>query len=177
MQHNTHPQPPTPRTIWALRWLTYGEICIQVIVGILLFLTALVALVYAVYHFIAQLTTTTATVGIPEQTIHLTASQNIAEAIISLLGDLLLVLIIVEVFSTVLHYLRDRAIFLKPFLYIGIISAARDILAISARVAIIGAHGEEFTELMIELGINLGIILGLCLALRLLRKEDATDLL
>jgi hypothetical protein len=74
-----------------------------------------------------------------------------------------------------LHYLRERTVYLKPFLFIGIISAARDLLATSARITFLEVEPKEFIQLMLELGVNLVIILGLSLALRLIRKEDASD--
>jgi uncharacterized membrane protein (DUF373 family) len=168
-------QTPSPEAKQLTRLLMLGEAIIQVAAGMLLLLCALLALGYAIYHFLDQLLTATLTIGFPNQTIHLTTGQNIAEAIINLISDVLLVLIIGEVFNTVLHYLRHRAIFLKPFLFIGILSAARGILVVSARVAVLEVQDKEFTQLMIELGVNLLIILGLSLAMRLIRKEDATD--
>jgi uncharacterized membrane protein (DUF373 family) len=168
-------QPPLFKAKWLTQLFEGGEEIIQLAVGILLFLGALGALGYTVYHFFAQIFSATVTIGPSGQTIHLSLGENIAEALINLISDLLLVLIIGEVFSTVLDFLRERAIYLKPFLFIGIISAARDILAISAGVVVLDGHGEDFTQSMIELGVNLGIILGLSLALRILRKEDAAD--
>lgn len=157
------------------RWLEGGEMLIQGAVGVLLFLGALFGLGYTIYDFINQFTAPALTITIPEQHIHLTIAQSAADALITLVGDLLLVLIIGEVFSTVLHYLRNRVVSLKPFLFIGIISATRGILVTAARVLILDGHGTDFIQSMIELGVNLGIILGLSLALRLLRKEDTTD--
>jgi uncharacterized membrane protein (DUF373 family) len=168
-------QMPAPDIMSAARLLTLGEIIIQVAAGIMLFFSALLALGYTVYHFVDQLITASLTLNFPNQTVHLTVEQNIAEVIINLVSDLLLVLIIGEVFNTVLRYLRLRVISLKPFLFIGIISATRDILAISARISVLEVQAKEFTLLMIELGVNLAIVLGLSLAMRLIRKEDASD--
>ncbi len=157
------------------RWLIIGGNAIQMAAGALLLLAALLALCYVVYHFFDQLVTATLMQAFPNENIHLTAEQNLATAITNLVSDLLLVLIIGEVFNTVLHYLRRRAVYIKPFLFIGIISAARDILSISARITVLEVQEKEFLQLIIELGVNLGIILGLSLALRLIRKEDASD--
>ncbi|HLW03695.1 MAG TPA: phosphate-starvation-inducible PsiE family protein [Ktedonobacterales bacterium] len=159
----------------ATRWLTTGGEGIQIVVGVLLLLGALLAVGYAVFHFIDQLATATLTLAFPSETIHLSVEQNLAAAIINLISDLLLVLIIGEVFNTILHYLRDRTIYLKPFLFIGIISAVRDILVTSARLAILEVQEKPFEELMIELGVNLAIVIGLSLSLRLIRREDASD--
>jgi uncharacterized membrane protein (DUF373 family) len=157
------------------RLLTTGSAVIQVAVGVLLFLGALLAVGYAVFHFIDQLATATLSLAFSNQTIQLSPEQNLAASIINLISDLLLVLIIGEIFNTILHYLRDRTIYLKPFLFIGIISSVRDILVTSARLAILEVQEKAFEELMIELGVNLAIVLGLSLSLRLIRKEDAAD--
>jgi|SRR5579859_1249873 len=158
------------------RWLERGDTLVQSLVGILFFLGALGAIGYAIYHFFSQLTTPVISAD-HGQSIPLNGSQTIAEAIVNLISDLLLVLIITEILNTVLHYLRERAVLLKPFLFVGMISATRDILAIGARLAVIGAQGDQFTHLMIELGVNVGIVLGLGITLRLLTKEAATDAL
>jgi uncharacterized membrane protein (DUF373 family) len=59
-------------------------------------------------------------------------------AIITLINDLLLVMIIMEVLRTVLSYLAERGGSLRPFLFIAAISATRRILAIGAQMSITG---------------------------------------
>lgn len=174
-QPNERERPFLSQTKLLARWLEGGELIIQSAVGVLLFLGALFGLGYTVYDFIHEFTAPALTISLPEEQVHLTVEQSAADALITLVANLLLVLIIGEVFSTILHYLRDRVISLKPFLFIGIISATRDILVITARALILSERGDDFTHSMIELGVTLGIILGLSLALRLLRKEDTTD--
>ena len=56
--------------------------------------------------------------------------------VITFVNDLLLVLIILEVLGTVRSYLANGETTLRPFLYIGIISATRRILAIGARTTL-----------------------------------------
>jgi uncharacterized membrane protein (DUF373 family) len=91
-------------------------------------------------------------------------------------SDLLLTLIIMEVLGTVVHYLRTRATSLKPFLFIGIISATRGVLAVGARLSVAdfqqlaSGSGTEFRYSMIELGVNAGVIIALGLALRLIGR-------
>lgn len=95
-------------------------------------------------------------------------------ALINFVSDLLLTLIILEVLSTVVHYLRTRATSLKPFLFIGIISATRGVLAVGARLSVTdfstlaSGGGQMFRYSMIELGVNAGVIIALGLALRLI---------
>jgi uncharacterized membrane protein (DUF373 family) len=96
----------------------------------------------------------------------------LGQAIIQLVSDLLLVLIIMEVLSTVIHYLREHATSLRPFLFIGIVSATRGILSIGARLSVGGekVSTQEFTTSMIELAINAAVILALGITLKLLGK-------
>jgi uncharacterized membrane protein (DUF373 family) len=63
--------------------------------------------------------------------------------IITSINDLLLVLIILEVLGTVRSYLVTGTTSLTPFLYIGIISATRRILAIGAATTLGEATSES----------------------------------
>jgi uncharacterized membrane protein (DUF373 family) len=80
------------------------------------------------------------------------------------------VLIIMEVLGTVIHYLKSHATSLRPFLFIGIISATRGILSIGARLSVEAVSTDEFYHSMIELGVNALAILALGITLRLLGK-------
>jgi len=164
-----------PQMSRTARWLDQGETVAQGLVGILLFLAALLTIGYAIYDFITHLVMPAPALGAQGQATHLSSPQILAEAIIALISDALLVLIILEVLSTILHYLRERTIRLKPFLFIGIISAVREILAVSAQLAVFEVSGEEFWKLMTALGVSAGIILTLSIALRLLSNASTSD--
>lgn len=113
---------------------------------------------YTVYTFIAHV------------------NEGFPQAIITLVNDLLLVMIIMEVLRTVLSYIEERGASLRPFLFIGAISAARRILAIGAETSISGDKGvtrEEFTRRLVDLGVNAGVILAIAIALFLLSQRDA----
>ena len=140
--------------------LERGDSIIYAIVGACFFLGALFALVYSFWDFGALLVASNFLPG------------KLGGAIIQLVSDLLLVLIIMEVLSTVIHYLREHATSLRPFLFIGIVSATRGILSIGARLSVGGERvtPPEFTSSMIELGVNAAVILALGLTLRLLGK-------
>ncbi len=75
-----------------------------------------------------------------------------------------------EVLGTVLHYLKEHATSLRPFLFIGIVSATRGILSIGARLSVENVQQAEFIRSMIELGINAAVILALGITLKLLGK-------
>jgi uncharacterized membrane protein (DUF373 family) len=144
--------------------LDRGDSIIYAIVGACFFLGALFALGYSFLNF--GLLVTEALAGpifIPDK---------LGQAIIQLVSDLLLVLIIMEVLSTVIHYLREHATSLRPFLFIGIVSATRGILSIGARLSVGGekVSTQEFTTSMIELAINATVILALGITLKLLGK-------
>ena len=106
------------------------------------------------------------------------------EGIFSLVNDLLLVLIIMDVLRTVARFIRKRELDVGvedvvPFLVIGAISAARRILAIGAKLSLseaehpeqvggtvaAGASWDRFSQAMIELGVNAGLILVIAVAL------------
>ncbi|MDQ6672626.1 MAG: phosphate-starvation-inducible PsiE family protein [Chloroflexota bacterium] len=98
-------------------------------------------------------------------------------AIITLINDLLLVMIIMEVLRTVLSYLAERGGSLRPFLFIASISATRRILAIGAQMSVSGDKltPDRFQQSMIDLGVNAGAILALAVALFLLMKRPDVD--
>jgi uncharacterized membrane protein (DUF373 family) len=167
-----------PQASIAARWLDKGDNIIYALVGLGFFLAALIALAYAGYHFYLQLAFPTSNHNGPqEQGSPLIGSDSHLwiQAIITLVSDLLLVLIIMEVLSTVLHYLREHITALKPFLFVGIISATRGVLVISARIIVTPLEGPEFTQAIIELSANTVVILVLGITLRVLGKEGIVD--
>jgi uncharacterized membrane protein (DUF373 family) len=102
-----------------------------------------------------------------------------ALAIVTLVNDLLLVMIIMEVLRTVISYLQEHGTSLQPFLFIAAISATRRILAIGAQMNVAGGTlaPDRFREAMIDLSANAGAILAIALALYLLaRNPGATEI-
>lgn len=158
----------------AARWLERGDTFIYALVGVCFFLAALFTLGYAFYNFFHQMLTNPAIMP-NGQKVDASSPQNIAQSIIDLISDLLLVLIIMEVLSTVLHYLRERATSLTPFLFIGMISATRGVLAIGARLSVTQVTGDDFRNAMIELGVNAAVIMALGITLRVLSHHVTTD--
>lgn len=111
------------------------------------------------------------------------------EGVFSLLSDLLLVLIIMEVLRTVARFLRKRELNvdvedLVPFLVIAAISAARRILAIGANLSLneatraeresgsinLSVDWDRFQQAMIELGVNVGLIIFITVALLIIHR-------
>jgi uncharacterized membrane protein (DUF373 family) len=101
----------------------------------------------------------------------------VGQSIIQLISNLLLVLIVMEVLGTVIHYLKQREISLRPFLYISIISATRSILSIGARLSLEGTSigTSNFTLSMIELGVNGAVILALGITIRMIGDGTYED--
>lgn len=130
------------------------------IVGICFFLGGLFALGYSFWDFSVTMFSDPAKL----------TTELVAGAIIKLISDLLLVLIIMEVLGTVIHYLKSHATSLRPFLFIGIISSTRGILSIGARLSVETVTPAEFNRSMIELGVNALAILALGITLKLLGK-------
>jgi uncharacterized membrane protein (DUF373 family) len=98
-------------------------------------------------------------------------------AVVTLVNDLLLVMIIMEVMRTVISYLQERGTSLQPFLFIAAISATRRILAIGAQMSV-GSENfspDRFREAMIDLGANAGAILAIAVALFLLARRPMAD--
>jgi uncharacterized membrane protein (DUF373 family) len=148
-------------------WLESADTAIYAIVGTCFLLGALCALGYSFWYFGFQITEAFT------QTRMSVEISLIAPAIIQFVSDLLLVLIIMEVLGTVLHYLKAHATSLRPFLFIGIVSATRSILSIGARLSIEGSSVDpaEFTRAMIELGVSAAVVLTLGITIKLLGKQ------
>jgi uncharacterized membrane protein (DUF373 family) len=99
--------------------------------------------------------------------------SGFALAIVTLVNDLLLVMIIVEVLRAVLSYLQERGTSLQPFLFIAAISATRRILASGAQMSVVGEtlSADRFSEAMVDLAANAGAILAIAAALYLLGRH------
>ena len=166
--HQAHAQPKRhdPIAYFSGTLLERGDSLIYAIVGISFFLGGIAALGYSFWDFGSSLWT----FFHPDPHAPLPPLSDIASAIIKLVSDLLLVLIIMEVLSTVIHYLKSHATSLRPFLFIGIISATRGILSIGARLSVEAVKPDDFYRSMIELGVNALAILALGITLKLLGR-------
>ena len=149
-----------------------GEELVYVIVAGLLLIASAVTCGYAAFTAVQQF-----------------RSGNALEGIFSLVNDLLLVLIIMEVLRTVARFIRKRELNVDvedavTFLVIASISAARRILAIGANLSLNEArHSEQqgsnvdvtagwdrFSQSMIELGVNAGLILVIAVAVLVIHR-------
>ena len=166
-----HERQEKPDTIWT-RLLESVDSFVYVLVGACFCLAALLSLAYGIYLFATQLLTQVFTPS--GFTLNALVEKSLgAQDVISLVSDLLLTLIIMEVLGTVVHHLRDKETTLKPFLFIGIISATRGILAVGARLSISTnstINDGVFNHDMVELGVNAAVIIALGIAMKLIGR-------
>ena len=131
------------------------------IAGFVLVITALAITGYALIAFTKKL------------------NSGFLEASITLINDVLLALIVLELLRTVMGFIRGHgqpnvAESLIPFLVIGGISATRRILAIGAGIGVEEAKGTleatRFGQAMVELGVSGALILAIGITLVILRS-------
>jgi uncharacterized membrane protein (DUF373 family) len=148
---------PNPIRRQSLRMLDALDLAVYVIVGASFVIAAIMALAFSVLNLANNL-------GLPS------VSFNFGNTVLNFISDLLLVLIIMEVLGTVRSYLEHGDTSVKPFIFIGIISATRGVLSIGARLSIAGTNisVDEFAHSMIELAVNGAIIIALGATLRIM---------
>jgi uncharacterized membrane protein (DUF373 family) len=141
-------------------FLETADAVVYAAVGVVFLFGSVVMLLYSVIIFPANLHAT-----------------GFGLAVITLVNDLLLVMIIMEVLRTVISYLQERGTSLQPFLFIAAISATRRILAIGAQMSV-GSETfspDRFRQAMIDLAANAGAILAIAVALYLLARRPIAD--
>ncbi|MGH7824879.1 MAG: phosphate-starvation-inducible PsiE family protein [Candidatus Binatia bacterium] len=140
-------------------WISSGFIRIEDVVyvglGLLLAGGALFLLANVVLHF-AQLF----------------VSNDVRGKIVDLLDQILLIMMIIEILSTVQVSFREHTLMPEPFLIVGLIAAIRRILILTAEFS----RPEEFVQeafrnAMMELGLLTILILALGISLYLLKKQ------
>lgn len=148
---------PNPMRRVSLQALDILDLIVYIIVGIAFVAAAIMALFFSLTNLASHF-------GLS------TISSNFGSNVLDFVSDLLLVLIIMEVLATIRSYLEHGDTSVKPFIFIGIISATRGILSIGARLVIgeasLGVDG--FRNAMIELGVNAAIIIALGSTLRIM---------
>ena len=163
-QHNKSANQSGVRfALYSGRFLDRADSVVYAIVGACFLLAAILALVYTFWAFGISI------IGLRTFSMDQQPGRE-AQAIIEFVSGLLLVLIIMEMLGTVIHYLQVHATSLRPFLFIGIISATRSILSIGARLSVEGLNlgATDFTYAMFELGVSAAVILALGITIKLL---------
>jgi uncharacterized membrane protein (DUF373 family) len=91
---------------------------------------------------------------------------------LKLLNDLLLVIILLELYRTVIRFLQTGILALEPYLAVGIIACTRRILTASAELS----HQPDitdilFTRYLMDVGLNVTVIIVLIVAVFVIRKR------
>ena len=127
-----------------------SENIIYVIIAILLFITSFFLVYDIISSFFAH-----------------DYSDGFIRWIVEIIGKILLMLMVIEIFYTVHVSFKEHILRPEPFLIVGLIAAIRRILVISVDSAYMP---EKFTNHMIEISILGGLIFLFILSLILLRK-------
>ena len=104
------------------------------------------------------------------------AVQNPVTAIVTLINEMLLILILLELLGTIIHYLKVHVIPLEQFLYIGIIACIRRVLAAGSHHSF-GGHIEDsvFWHYVWDIGVNGVLIMLLAISLFFFNQKRSTD--
>lgn len=158
------------------RWFHFAERLVYILVAALLLLAALAMCGYAAYSAFQEAR----------------EPGHLLSGLFTLLSDLLLVLILMELLRTVGRFIRKEepgvgVADLTPFLVVGAISATRRILVIGANLSIAESHKatqdvggvatpahiepEHFRQAMIELSVNGGLVLVITLCLLFITRQ------
>ncbi len=101
----------------------------------------------------------------------ITVGSKVVPAVLGLLHDLLLVIILLELFRTIINFLKTKTITLEPFLYICIIASTRRILTTGAQIANLEDLTDQlFHRYLLDVGANVLVIVALVIALYVVRK-------
>jgi len=104
-----------------------------------------------------------------------TFAAGVLPAVLAMIHDLLLVVILLELFRTIINFLKTYVITLEPFLYIGIIASTRRILTTGAEAYSENLGQEQFERYLQDVGLNVLVIVALVFAVYLARKRPPVD--
>lgn len=108
---------------------------------------------------------------------HVLALDLGGNAVITLVEELLLILLLVEILYTVQVSFREHTLAPEPFLLIGLIAAVRRVLVITAELSEVSERAMlKFQPLMIELGVLTVLIVALVASVMMLRRMPVADL-
>ena len=99
-------------------------------------------------------------------------SQGIIHPAMTLMVDLLLVIIFMELFRTLLEFLKTHTLTLEPFFYIGIVAAIRRILTVTAHEALSTVSPDQFNQYMWDIGIHGILVVALVFSLFVYKKAS-----
>ena len=140
---------------WVARAFSRVEDVVYVVLGLLLAASAIALLASAGLAFARSV-----------------GDGEVAGRVVSILDQLLLVLMIIEILYTVQISFREHALMPEPFLVVGLIAAIRRVLVITAELSKLAEQDAEvFRHAMLELGLLTVMILALVAALGIVRRR------
>jgi len=140
---------------WVARAFTRVEDVVYVALGVLLAASAIALLASAGVAFVRTV-----------------ADGEVAGRVVSILDQLLLVLMIIEILYTVQISFREHALVPEPFLVVGLIAGIRRVLVITAELSNVAErNAETFRHAMLELGLLTLMVLALVSALGIVRRR------
>jgi uncharacterized membrane protein (DUF373 family) len=96
---------------------------------------------------------------------------------LKLLNDLLLVIILLELFRTVIRFLQTEVLDLEPYLAVGIIACTRRVLTASAELSHqVNMTETQFYQYLMDVGLNVTVIMVLVVGVFLVRKRPTQAL-
>ncbi len=134
------------------RIITVGENIIYIIIIVLLFASAAL-LIYDEFRTF----------------LHVTSDSFGIKLIIEIIAKTLLLLMIIEILTTVRISIREHILSAEPFLIVGLIASIRRILIISVETAYMPDH---FNNFMIEIGVLTLLIFVFIISIVLLKKHN-----
>ena len=94
-------------------------------------------------------------------------------AVLGLVHDLLLVIILLELFRTTINFVKTRVITLEPFLYICVIASTRRILTTGAQISYMNELTDVvFNRYLMDLGANVLVVVVLIVAIYVSRRAS-----
>jgi uncharacterized membrane protein (DUF373 family) len=94
-------------------------------------------------------------------------------AVLGLVHDLLLVIILLELFRTTINFLKTKKITLEPFLYICVIASTRRILTTGAQVSYMDELTDVvFNRYLMDLGANVLVVVILIIGVYVSRRAS-----
>jgi len=91
-----------------------------------------------------------------------------------LLNDLLLVIILLELYRTVIRFLQTGILALEPYLAVGIIACTRRILTAGAELSHLPEITSDlFNRYMMDVGLNVAVIMVLVAGVYMVRNRPA----
>lgn len=100
-------------------------------------------------------------------------SSDAVLAVLGLVHDLLLVIILLELFRTTINFLKTKVITLEPFLYICVIASTRRILTTGTQISYMDELTDVvFNRYLMDLGANVLVVVALIIAVYVSRRAS-----